>query len=411
MKAIKYAVISAILLLIFSCAGTGSAKSIDPSFFKGMDTAAQNGEYQAAANDLDANKSRLYSKNSVILYGLDAGVLNHYAGNYDASNELLQETERRIEEAYTKSISKRESSGFGGDNLLEYESEDFEDIYINLFKALNYYRKDKIEDAVVEARRMNEKLAFLENKYKTGSRELQARREQGANAAFVSSKFANSALGRYLGVLFHRAGGNENSIRVDYDWLKAAFDNAPEIYNFPIPSTASGELAVPRGTARLNVIGFSGLSPVKKAAIVKQQLYNEGNYVSAAVSVLDPRPSAVNRIDVVFDNGRTIKLEKLENLEAVYQETYQKKYNLVLIRTLLRNSVAKTGLDLDKVDVRSSRFFPAWAWVAGINLNPGTYSFNINYYNSGNQIIHSVKMENVEVKEGKLNLVEAYCLK
>jgi hypothetical protein len=409
MKAIKYAVISAILLLIFSCAGTGSAKNIDPSFFRGIDTAAANGEYQAAANDLDANKSRLYSKNSVILYGLDAGVLNHYAGNYDASNELLQETERRIEEAYTKSISKREASGFGGDNLLEYESEDFEDIYINLFKALNYYRKDKIEDAVVEARRMNEKLAFLENKYRTGSRELQARREQGADAAFVSSKFANSALGRYLGVLFHRAGGNENSVRVDYDWLKAAFDNAPEIYNFPIPSTASGELSVPRGMARLNVIGFSGLSPVKKAAIVEQQL--QGGSVSAAVSVLDPRPSQVNRIDVVFDNGQTVKMEKLENLEAVYQETYQKKFNLVLIRTLLRNSVMKTGLDLDKVDIRSSRFFPAWAWVAGINLNPGTYSFNINYYNSGNQIIHSVRMDNVEVKEGKLNLVEAYCLK
>ncbi|MDR0442987.1 MAG: hypothetical protein LBH44_06240 [Treponema sp.] len=412
MKKTKYTVMSA-MLLIFSCANTGAGNNnnIDPSLFKGIDAAAHNGNYQEAVNDFDANKNKLYTMNSVILYELDAGILNHYAGNHDASIEFLREAERHIEEAYTKSISKREASGFAGDNLLEYESEDFEDIYVNLFNALNYYHKDKIESAVVEARRINEKLAFLENKYSVSSKEMQARAGQGDNIDYVSSKFANSALGRYLGVLFHRASGNENGVRVDYDWLKAAFNNAPEIYDFPIPSTASGEIAVPRGMARLNVIGFSGLSPVKKAAVVQQQLYDEGNYVSAAVSVLEPRPSLVNRIEIKFDNGQTVKLEKLENLEAVYNETYKKKFNLVLIRTLLRNSIMKTGLNLDKVDVRSSRFFPAWAWVTGINLNPGTYSFVINYYDSGNQVIHSVKMDNVDVKEGRLNLAEAYCLK
>lgn len=411
MKLIKYQCFFAVLAaLLLSCAGF-SGSVADSQSFAAIDSAVYNGGYDEAIETLETDKAGLYNEKALILYKLDSGLLNHYAENYGDSIGHLQEAERLIEDAYTKSISQRETAGFGGENILDYESEDFEDIYINVFNALNYYHQNQLEDAIVEIRRMNNKLDFFQTKYRASSREERAQVERGGNAAYVSSKFSNSALGRYLGVLFHRANGNQDSVRIDYNWLTAAFNNAPEIYDFPLPSSAEEELAVPAGKARLNVIAFSGLAPVKKADLMKYPTY-ENQSIELALPVLESRPSAVSRIEAVFDDGKTIELEKLEHIEAVYRETYQVKlHNVTLVRTALRASIMGTGKDLSRVDIRSSRYFPAWAFVNGINLNPGVYSFTVHYYDAGGQIIHSAAHDNFEVKEGTLNLAETYCFK
>jgi len=422
--------LSAVWFLVLSCAS---------ATFNEVDSGARQGYYQNALDKVEKDNGKLYPRNSRLLYYLDAGMLSHYAGEYGKSLELLQEAERAIEEAYTKSVTQAIGSGLVNDNTKDYAGEDFEDIYINVFNALNYYFKGQPESAVVEIRKMNEKLAYLETKYWELDKELAEQAEKdGVDPATLISKFANSALGRYFGILFHRAGGNENGMEVEYRLLLAAFQNAPKIYSFPVPSTTEGELNIPAGKARLNIIGFSGVSPIKKEAVTRTRI-DDASYIKIALPKLETRPSLITRIEAVLSNGEKINLEPVENIDAVYEETFKRTFNGIYKKTVIRsatkavsgvaisNAVYKAegaaGLALalagltaqaaadagEKADIRTSRFFPSKAWVTGVTLDPGTYTITVIFY-SGGAALKQDEYE-LEIKTNVLNLVESFCLK
>jgi hypothetical protein len=65
----------------------------------------------------------------------------------------------------------------------------------------------------------------------------------------------------------------------------------------------------------------------------------------------------------------------------------------------------------EKADLRISRYFPAKAWVGGINLAPGVYSFRVHYYSRSGKEIASFRYEDMYIREKALNLAEAICLK
>ena len=129
----------------------------------------EKGEYSEARELLETqrkNKHSEYNLKNEISYELDRGILAHYAGDYTVSNDDLMEAERLIEDAFTKSVTQRGRRVSKNDPYqTEYIGEDYEDIYLNIFTALNYYNLGKTEDAVVEIRKMNDKLKFNMDKY------------------------------------------------------------------------------------------------------------------------------------------------------------------------------------------------------------------------------------------------------
>ena len=62
----------------------------------------------------------------------------------------------------------------------------------------------------------------------------------------------------------------------------------------------------------------------------------------------------------------------------------------------------------EAADTRSARYFPRYAFVGGLNLPPGEHTVTLNFY-SGGSIISTVS-KIVQLREGRLNLVEAVCL-
>ena len=107
-----------------------------------------------------------------MLYYLDAGILHHLNENWEKSNELLHDAENEIQRLQSKSIAHGMASIVLSDSSLEYSGEDYEDIYINVFKALNYLKLGETENAFVEIRRVNDKLYFLEEKYARMAKEM-----------------------------------------------------------------------------------------------------------------------------------------------------------------------------------------------------------------------------------------------
>ncbi|MDR0561670.1 MAG: hypothetical protein LBG73_03180 [Spirochaetaceae bacterium] len=409
-----------------------------------IDNALYREHYAESVEILERDKKKIYK--DPILYYLDKGMLAHYARSYEDSIELLQQGELAIEEAFTKSVTQEIASYILNDTVKEYAGEDYEDIYSNAFNALNYYHLNNAEDALVEIRRMNEKLEFLSAKYGEMLTDLQAMAlEEGGTIPpnpESPSQFSNSALARYLGLLFYRSRGAYDDARIDRDQLKIAFANAPGVYSYPPPRSIDDELAVPPGKARLNVIGFGGLSPIKQEQTIRIPLFLPSfRYIKIALPVMVYRPSAISRIEAVLNTGASFSLELLEDIEAVARETFKEKINLIYLKSVIRGvmkgaassvlgaaadyaddsnaSLLLTLLSLgaqvfaeasEQADLRLSRYFPAKAYVGGITVDPGIYSVTVRYYGKNGRVLASFSEENISVREHTLNLVEAICL-
>jgi hypothetical protein len=432
-------------IIIFAGLGAlGSCASVNP--YTQIDDAVYRGGYESGVAVIDRDKKAIYRDKDAVLYYLDKGMLTHFAGRYEDSTGLLQDGERAIEAAFTKSVTMEIGSYILNDNTREYDGEDYEDIYINAFNALNYYHLHNTEDAMVEIRRMNNKLQFLASKYGIITSNLQRKALEESPEAIPYNpeaavvELSDSALARYLGLLFYRGEGKADDARIDLNYLKLAFANAPGVYTYPVPASVDDELRVPPGKARLNVIGFSGLSPVKEEEVLRIPI-PRNRYVKIALPVMVYRPSAVARIEVLVDNGERFELELLEDIEAVARETFKAKAGIIYFKSVLRaflKGFASASLDRasdevsgdaalllgilsvgtqvlaeasERADLRISRYFPAKAYVGGINLDPGFYSLEVNYYAANGRVLASYQYDKVELRENRLNLTEVVCLR
>jgi hypothetical protein len=422
------------LVLFLSCATSNPYVQID--------SLVEQEKFPESVNTLENRSKFIYREKDLVLYFLDKGMLAHYSGNFEESSSLLQQGELEIENNFSKSISQEIGTFILNDRTREYDGEDYEDIYLNMFNALNYYQCGNMEGALVEIRRMNNKLRNLSVKYGQIMTNMQKMAlENGTEIPpnpGATVKFGNSALARYLGMIFYRGYGLFDDARIDQDQIRIAMADAPQIYKNPVPSSIKDELTIPSGKARLNVIGFAGLSPEKTEETIRIWLHNA--WIKIALPVMKPRPSRITSIEVVFDTGESFSLELLEDIGIVAEATFGQKKNIIYTKSVIRASIKgiaasifneaahsssnKKGLFLllgvtsqilaeagEKADLRIARYFPCKAYVGGITLDPGIYSYTVVYYGQGRKPVKEFRFENIMISEKVLNLTEVVCLK
>jgi hypothetical protein len=434
--------LSAALLasLLLQAALLVSCATVDP--FIPVDQLVEQEDFSQSVNTLEDRSKSLYRGKDKVLYYLDKGLLTHYAVAYEESSKLLEDGDRAIEANFAASISQEVGTFVLNDRTREYDGEDYEDIYLNAFNALNYYHRNNMEDALVEIRRMNNKLRDLSVKYGTlitnmQKLALEKDTEIPPNPE-APVKFNDSALARYLGMLFYRGAGLMDDARIDQQQLRVAMADAPSVYTNPVPSSVQNELSIPNGMARLNVIGFAGRSPIKNEDVIRIPLGL--TWIKIALPVMTARNSQIVSIGVNLDSGESFSLELLEDISAVVTATFSQKKNLIYTKSIVRASVKgvaatvfsvmsetseeKQGLysllavgsqalaeASEKADLRVARYFPGKAYVGGINLAPGTYSFTVTYYGENKRVIAVHRHENMQVNANALNLTEDVCLK
>lgn len=433
-----------LLTLIFiSCA---SGPDIETRNF------AKTGDYQSAIYLIEENINRFYNNSNEVLYYLDKGLLEHYSGLHEESFNSLTKAENYIFDLYSKSITKKIGSLLINDNVTDYAGEDYEDIYINIFKALNFINQGNIESAFVEIRRFDNKQKELSTKYSAllaeGKESVKKNRAEQRDS---SVEFHNSALARYISMLLYRSEGDMDSARIDRQYIDSAFEKQPSIYNFSQPKNLDNELQVPDNMARLNIVSFSGLAPIKEAKTERFFYYDTNdklNYIKIELPYMVKQTSMVNKIQVLVDkaDGTPVTdfiLSPLESISNIAVDTFNQVQSIIYFRSITR-ALSKTaarevvnvayeeigsdstlGLFLgitslvmnvtnkvtESADIRISKFFPSLASVGGVNLVPGVYNIRVNYYTSGSSLIKSEEFLNINVDKDKLNLLEAVCLK
>lgn len=390
-------------------------------------------------------KPGLYKKKERLLYYLDAGILRHLNGEWQESNELLHRAEDEIERLHTKSILHGAASAVLGDSSLEYSGEDYEDIYINVFKALNFLAMGEIDNAFVEIRRVNDKLYFLEEKYARMAKEMNEESDARISFKAGSGRFHSSALASYLSMILYENSGEFDDARIDWDNLGFAFRSQPELYPFAMPDIIHPHSEEAKGLTR--VICFVNRGPYKDAyemhihsspnnlmlassgrevAIqnIRWEGIAEGYYFKFALPYLEDRPKSVARIVAKTQDGRRFELQKLEDLGRVARRSFEIKEPLIILKSVsrtvikalaaekIKKELANQQNDLvssliylladaavflsENADLRISHFFPAEAYIAEIPLLGDNETITLQYYSQNGRMIYS---ENIETRD------------
>lgn len=367
-------------------------------------------------------KKGVYKNKDNVLFNLEMGLAQHFNNRFDSSSVYLSKAEEQIDQLYTKSISRGlKSFLLTNDNALEYNGEDYEDIYINAFKSLNYIQQNNLEAALVESRRIAFKLSQLEIKYEGLANALSKadtlkRAEWKAGEVNVQ----NSAFGHYLSALLYAKSGKPDDARIEYEKLLEAFNDQPGIYNFQKPDSESLQRIKDPGSFNLLITGFAGRAPIKKQNDVRTYLPGDDLYLKFSLPSLHLYRSRVHRVQAVINDTLTVPVPLMEEMDVVAKEVYKAKEPIIYARAfarslvkaigtnsisraiedenedlgILANIFGKIGQEIsEKADLRSWQTMPGKAYANVIKLKPGTHRLRMEYLDEYGQLLFSGEKE------------------
>ena len=448
------------LLVLIGC----SSISTSTEHYEEIDKFVDLELFDQAVVSLQKNQEDAYAEKDRVLFWIDLGLLQHYAYQDSLSINTLTLADNAIEELFTTSVSKGVTSMVLNDNALDYSGEDYENLYINVFKALAYYRLGMSESALVEIRRLTEKFVELEQKYQQEFRSLQESDDIKTDIEEISVNFYSSALAHYLSMILFFNDGAYDDARISRDKFYDAFDNQNELYTFPKPNLDS--FLAQSDKTRLSFVSFTGRAPLKYEYVFQIDTFENliilsvlengrwkkfntipwygvdgGLHAKFAVPKLMKRGSLVDKVEVVVDGLHKRDLYKIESLEDIAFETFKREEGIIYLKSLARTvtkAIANEALnkELDKqtdggdwggltrlltgalinatenADLRIAHYFPSFAYGGNVEIEPGVHNIEIVYKDRMNRIIATDKFDNYNVsKNNKIELFETVFLK
>lgn len=373
-----------VLVVLLGLLGCASARMSDHE----VDRLFRNGQYEEAAQKLELGlKAQGDNGRDLLLYLLDQGLSLHSAGKYEESNRAFLRADKVAEIKDYTSLSAEVATLITTDNLKDYPGEDFENVLINTYLAMNFALMGEVEDALVEARRVNQKLYRMVNEGKR--------------------KYKQNAFVRYLSAVLYEMERNYDDAYIDYQnteklmhdfpglgrdlWRCAWLQRMPEemerwdeVYGLTKEDHAQARLVGPKSKkGEIIVLYENGISPVKRPNPQFSQLpkfYSRFNPVAQAQIEVN---GAVLGTTSFLEN---IEATAIHNLEEKYGGMIAKKLAGVVAKEALAYGIAKkTDSPLvgflarmvmyasDQADLRSWNLLPKDLQMTRIVLDPGTY--------------------------------------
>lgn len=396
------------------------------------------GDFQGTAELVNSYQlNGVYEGKDAVLVNLELGSANHFAGNYRESNQHFQNAEYEIEDLYTKSITRAIQSFLVNDNVLSYDGEDYEDVYLNAFKTLNYMHMGDLESALVESRRISYKLSQLNVKYNDIVEALAkadtSKIEQGKWKT-GETNIQNSAMGHYLSTILYTKTGKIDDARISYNNLIKAYEDQPTggRDNTPTPR----ELTKLMNPDAYNVLVkvFTGRSPSKSQNDTRLYFEEIDTYLKFSLPELDLYQSTVSKIQVSVNGENPTQLHTVEHLDLVAREVYKVKEPIIYARTIVRASLKAIAANAaskeieeenealgkafnflgklaqeatEKADLRSWQTMPGKSHALVLNLPEGNHTISIEYLNSLGTVIHT-EIQDIEVSASdNLKIIES----
>lgn len=397
-------------------------------------------------------------------YLFELGLVRRARGEYAASNATFEEAEQLVDELYTKSVSKEILALATSDESIPYDGEIWERVLVNYYRALNYVDLGDFQAALVECRKLNQKLQVY------------------TDSDDDPPTYRTDAFAQYVTAILYEASGDLNDAWVSLRLAEEGYAHYREAYGVPAPPSLAPDLlrlALDHGYAddpRTLREKYADVTYTPTSELLKHGeivlLYEEGfippkiqediflpilktewedDHSSYARKM--SRPGYRNRkykkteleyllrIAVpayrerapgdrpgwakVTAGGASAQTVVAEDLDAIARKGLDDRMGGILFKTILRalgkyaltrgveKETGKLGGILanlvtaatEKADTRSWITLPRTIQIARILVPPGAHDVEIACYGAGGQLLDRFTYEDVEVGAGQVKVL------
>ncbi|MBT4139999.1 MAG: hypothetical protein HOE48_18925 [Candidatus Latescibacteria bacterium] len=392
--------------------------------------------------------------NNKLLYLLETGLIAHYQQQYEKSNRYFAAAEKHANELYTKSVTRQAVALITNDAIKKYRGESFELVAIHYYRALNYWYLGQPEDALVECRKANLKLA----QYAIHNGE---------------TSYKNDAFIHYITGLFYEATGEYNDAYISYQHAQDAYEHYASEFQIPAPQTLESDLQrvseslngvqlvsldptaflAPASDGELVIFSEVGFVPRKLEEEIDLPIYDNdikrskkiktsvlakdisdrrhrvrhvGNveyWLQVALPKYDATPPQTNTVYIRSGehNGQTTLAQ---NYASIAQTSLNHHYPGILAKTTARAFVkylayrkAKKenkvlgfltnllNVSTEIADTRSWVSLPHNIQIGRLALTPGTHTVTLEARDINGNVIETKTIENVEINPGQRTFI------
>ncbi|HNW43967.1 MAG TPA: hypothetical protein PKI19_05630 [Elusimicrobiales bacterium] len=427
--------------LLFAGAAACLAACAGPSrsYRAGLNERIAANDFEGARALVDQVKGSEYGEKNAVLYYLDRGMVQHDAANYADSDHDLETAENRMEELFTKSVSRRAATLLLSDNTTKYAGEVFERALLNTVRALNFVFLGKPDDALVEARKVTAYLGRF-NEFMQGK-----------------SGYRDSAFAQYLSAMLFEANGDADDARIAYDAAAEAYKNYAADYgkaapDFKTPPYAKLER---QGLGEIVFLHYNGPAPMKvsrtfqvawnEAVLAVSQSGEEDNaeaqrfdnalkagIIGDAITVAYPEYVQDNYFIAgsrIAAGGAEAPSLLMEDISSIARQTLAEKNDAIRLRAIARATIkfvlaraaadevekragaglgflakmitSAAGAATETADTRGWTTLPAQIRMARLAVAPGRQDVSVTFTARDGTVTGSTVFKDVEVVKGR----------
>lgn len=352
-----------------------------------------------------------------LVYLMDYGMALHLAGRYQESIEVFIKADKIADIQDYHSISNVASSMAFSAEMVQYKGEDYEKVLINAFLALNFLSLQNLESALVEVRRINQKLYRFKHE---GGRNY----EQNSFAAYVSAiiwesdKKYDDAFIAYKNSyeIDPNIPGIKNDLirsaklasRLDeYQKYKKMFPEVEENSNWYNKKQSEIILIMsigwgPRKYPNPNSPRFPKLYPVHSSTRFAKIFLNDTQTFETK-HIYDVEKTAMKVFDEAYGALVMSRVGGIATKAVLSDQIRQKNEALGHLSWIVMNAT-------DRADLRQWSTLPQTIQIARIPVTPGQHSLRVEALGDGAYPLQNQKFD-VEVKPGQKYFINWRSLK
>ena len=345
--------------------------------------------------------SILKSDRNHLLYLLEKATILDEIPDYKQSRSTFIEADKLADKLYRQSLMNTIASFLYNDTTTDYAGEDYEKITIHTMLALSFLKEGNIGSALVEARKINNKLYEIISGYDHTS-------------------YKEDAFARFLSGLIYESRSEYDNAIIDYKKALSLYESG--YFKVPVPSYLVESLytvlkarsrkddlnALVKKYPYLNKINYNPseayVVTLRKNGLISRKVSQsfsipiENQIVSFSYPIIVDVSSARNMERSVVINGSIFTKEQLvQDMNLIAKDTLEEKRLRLIAKTSSRaliragishqlqksNSDAALIADLilqissiftEKADTRSWNLCPASFYVSRTKLKPGKYN-------------------------------------
>lgn len=368
-------------ILFLTCAGLISCASYQTKVSESR-SLIRSGQISEAIEKLKPLAEK--KSDDQLVYLLDYGMALHLAGRYEESNQVFLKADKIAEIVDYHSVSNITLATLGSEEMVQYKGESYEKVLINVYLALNYLMLGKFDDAMVEVRRVNEKV----NRIRLDGREDF---EQNPFAHYLSAilwesdqKFDDAYISYEQS---YKLDGSNPLLPQDLirSAKRARREDAYQKWKREFPQITENKSWYDRNTGELIVVFQDGWGPEKHYSL-QDHRFPELHPVRSRTQ------SALVKVDGVGEFSTTtvydVERTSIHTLAADYSWMAARKVGAFIAKEVVADQIRQKNETLgniawlamhlsDRADLRQWSTLPRAFQIARISLPPGVYQISI----------------------------------